>query len=238
VQPDEESTYIFDPIDSVASLTNSPTAQSLAAELQNPAAPGERHTQIKRAIMPMLEIGLRDAAIFAQFRAMYDADVSDSEIDAVIAWGRAKLGKCGHSEPRSASVKNPKYTDEQKIRNATDWLGSFRIDPVDLWEKSQLRDDNEPETIVYLRLFSAQDLVNINARYLIRKLKDGTEKAELCGPGYIQLQPGNGSIVFITKVRPKAEPGFGSGSIRCAQSVATPKAARIPMLMSHVTAGC
>jgi hypothetical protein len=162
-------------------------AQSLAAELQNPAAPGERHSQIKRTIMPMLELGLSTVAIFAQYRAMYDADVPDSEIEAVIAWGKAKLGKCSSGKVPDAPVKQPKYTDEQKIRNALDWLNGFRIEPGDLWDASQIKDENESDAIVYLGLFKPRDLVNINTSYHLRKLKDGAEKAELHGPGYTAL---------------------------------------------------
>jgi hypothetical protein len=184
VETNGESTYIFQGgTDSVASLSDSPTAQSLAAELQNPAAPGERHSQMKRSIMPLLEMGLCATAIFSQYRAMYSRDVPDSEIEALIAWGRARLGKSGSGKPYTASARRPEYTDDQKIQNAIGWLNGFQIDPVDLWEASPLRDETEPETILYLRLFRPQDLVNINVRYLIRRLKDGAEKAELCGPG-------------------------------------------------------
>jgi hypothetical protein len=139
---------------------------------------------MKKTILPLLDMGLCDASIFAQYRQMYDGDVPDSEIEALITWGRAKLGKGGSGKPPSAPIKQPKYTDQQKICNALDWLGSFRIEPADLWEASSSRDENESETIVYLRLFRPQDLVNINTNYLIRHLKDGAEKAELCGPGY------------------------------------------------------
>jgi hypothetical protein len=172
---------------SVTSIEQSHVAQSLAAELQTPAAPGERHSQIKRTIMSMLEMGLCDRAIFAQYRAMYDADVPDTEIDALIAWGRTKLDKCGPGKPSSASVKPPKYTDEQKIHNAIDWLCGFKIEPADLWDASQIRDENESEAIAYLGLFKPRDFVNINTGYHLRKLKDGAEKAELCGPGYTAL---------------------------------------------------
>jgi hypothetical protein len=181
--------YVYQGVEepSVASIQQSPLAQSLAAELQNPAQPGERHSQIKRTIMPLLELGLCDAAIFAHYRQMYAGDVPDSEIEAFIAWGRTKLGKFDSGKPYSAPVKHPKYTDEQKIQNALEWLGSFRIEPADLWDASQIRDESESDAIVYLGLFKPRDFVNINVSYQLRKLKDGTEKAELCGPGCTAL---------------------------------------------------
>ena len=76
---------------SIASIEQSHIAQSLASELQNPAQPGERHSQIKRTILPMLELGLCDAAVFTQFRRMYGADFLDSEIEALIEWGQSKV---------------------------------------------------------------------------------------------------------------------------------------------------
>ena len=180
------SDYRFHPPEepSVASVKYSKLAQSLADELENPASPGERHSQVKRTIMPLIEVGLSDPAIFAQYRGMYDAaDFPDDEIDALIKWGRNRVAKANQGERRKPQPKEPEYTDEQKIRNALDWLGSFRVTPEDLWEESQIRSENEPEAILYLSLFQANDFVNLNGRYLIRKLKDGSEKAELCGPG-------------------------------------------------------
>jgi hypothetical protein len=172
----------------VASVKYSKVAQSLAEELENPASPGERHSQVKRTIMPLIEVGLSDSAIFAQYRGMYDAaDFPDDEIDALIKWGRNRVAKANQGERSKPQPKEPEYTDEEKIRNALDWLGSFRVTPEDLWEESQVRSGNEPEAILYLSLFQASDFVNLNSRYLIRKLKNGSEKAELCGPGETRL---------------------------------------------------
>ena len=172
---------------SVASIEQSPLAQSLASELQKPAQPGQRHSQIKRTILPLLGLGLCDEAVFTQFRQMYDADVSDSEIESIVKWGRAKLTKDITANGHRPSAKKPRYTAQQQIQNAIDWLGGFRIDPADLWDASQIRDDNESDAIVYLSLFEPDDFVNINARYIIRKLQDGSQKAELCGPGQTML---------------------------------------------------
>jgi hypothetical protein len=172
----------------VASVKDSKVAQSLAEELENPASPGERHSQVKRTIMPLIEVGLSDSAIYAQYRAMYDAaDFPDDEIDSLIKWGRNRVVKVNQGERRKPQPKEPEYTDEQKIRNALDWLGDFRITPEELWEESQIRAENEPEAILYLSLFQSSDFVNLNSRYLIRKLKNGSEKAELCGPGETRL---------------------------------------------------
>jgi hypothetical protein len=172
---------------SVASVENSPTAQSLAAELASPAQHGERHSQIKRTIIPMVELGLCDTAIFAQYRGMYDVDFPDSEIVALIEWGRTKVHKASQSKGYRPPPKKPEYTAAQKLKNTSAWLKGSRIDPADLWEKSQIRAEQGSEAIVYLSLFQPADFVNLNARYIMRKLKDGAEKAELCGPGETKI---------------------------------------------------
>jgi hypothetical protein len=181
------SGYRFQPPEQlpVASVEDSKIAQSLAAELANPATAGGRHSQIKRTIIPMIEVGLSDTAIFVQFRGMYDADFPDSEIDALIKWGRARVKNVGIRSIQS--VKERKLTPGQKVENAIKWLGDFRVAPIDLWEQSQIRTENDSDAILYLSLFQSADFVNLNARYTIRKLKDGSEKAELCGPGETRL---------------------------------------------------
>jgi hypothetical protein len=191
------SDYVYQGVEepSIASIEQSRVAQSLATELQSPAQPGARHSQIKRTILPMLELGLCDAAVFAQYRQMYGTDVPDSEIEALINWGRAKVNRDNCRKPCRTIAEKPEYTPEQKIQNAIDWLCGFRIDPADLWDASQIRDDNESEAILYLGLFEPQDFVNINTRYFLRKLKDGAQKAELCGPGQTAL--GKQWIQFI-----------------------------------------
>jgi hypothetical protein len=146
------SGYVYKGTDepSVASIDSSPTARSLAAELQNPAAPGERHSQIKKTIMPLIELGLCDAAIFAQYRGMYEADFPDSEIEALIKWGRARAAPSGKQSYHRPTRKALKLSAEQKIQNAIEWLGGFRIDPADLWEASPVRIENDSEAILYL----------------------------------------------------------------------------------------
>jgi hypothetical protein len=183
------SNYVFKTPEEppIASIENSRTAQSLAAELQNPAAPGERHSQIKRTIIPMMEIGLSDGAIFSQYRRMYDGDLSDDEIEAFIKWGRAKTNGSAGVEYRKASAKKTKYTNQEKIENAIRFLNGFRIDAADLWEESQLKSENDSDAILYLSLFRPEDFVNLNTRYLFREQKDGSKKAELCGPGETHL---------------------------------------------------
>jgi hypothetical protein len=65
-------------------MSESKIAQSVAAELSNPAGSGGRHSQMKTVILSLLEIGLSPRAIFAQFRGMYDLEVEDSEIESII----------------------------------------------------------------------------------------------------------------------------------------------------------
>jgi hypothetical protein len=72
-------------------MTESRIALSVREELSNPAPSGQRHFQIKKMVIPLLQIGLHEEVVFAQFRKIYDPDVSDREIRSLIGWGKQKL---------------------------------------------------------------------------------------------------------------------------------------------------
>lgn len=69
-------------------------------ELTQPAAAGGRHAQMLYVIIPLLEIGLSEKAIFQQFRGMYAADVTDQEITNIIEWGEQR-----YQAPPSTGLK-------------------------------------------------------------------------------------------------------------------------------------
>jgi hypothetical protein len=168
-------------------MTESKVAESVASELANPAGPGERHSQMKALIMPLIEIGFSDPAIFSQFRGMYDNDLEDSEIESVIKWGRNRAENDSKPFTRKSSAKV--IPPEEAIQNAVDWLDGFQADHADLWHASQVYpgEDYSRDSLLYLRTYSPGDVTNINTRYVMRKQKDGSEKAELCGPGETKL---------------------------------------------------
>ena len=60
------------------------------AKLENPAAPGGRNHQMVETVLSLIAQGLCPDAIFAQYRSMYQQDVTDGEIRKVIEWGLAK----------------------------------------------------------------------------------------------------------------------------------------------------
>src|SRR5262245_51054473 len=117
-------------------MAESKFGQFVAAELANPAGNGARHAQMRSLVLSLLEIALSPQAIFVQFRQMYDEDVPDSEIEDIIKWGVARVG-------RGAAAKQdrpPRWlTQQEAIKRAREWLGGFQIDEVDLWEASQIR---------------------------------------------------------------------------------------------------
>jgi hypothetical protein len=166
----------------------------LCNELRNPAGSGQRHHQIKATIMQMIEVGLSDPAIFQQYRGMYDADLSDDEIWALIKWGRNRVG-----QKVPAKVSHRKATPEKIITRALQWLDGFHVDKTDLWHASQIYPGEDPtlDSLLYLSLFRPDAMLNINCRYLIKQDKDGSDKATPCGAG--QTMSAREWIDFIQK---------------------------------------
>jgi hypothetical protein len=162
-------------------MSESKVAQSVAAELTNPAGSGARHTQMRSVICSLLEIGLSNRAIFTQFREMYETDLEDAEIEEIIQWGLARVKR------GSAAVKKAKVlvlTREEAIARATAWLDGFEIDEADLWDASQIRpaDEDEPgqDSILLLaHSYQPSDPTTINSRFHL----DPKNKVTIIGPG-------------------------------------------------------
>jgi hypothetical protein len=113
---------------------------------------------------------------------MYDDDVLDSEIQAIIQWGLARI-KQDSPMPQSRS-RAATLTAPEAIANATAWLDGFEIDEAALWDASQIRSeeggDPSHDSILLLDyLYRADELVTINIRYLV----DQKNKAMIVGPG-------------------------------------------------------
>jgi hypothetical protein len=160
--------------------------ETVLEALANPASEGHRHTQMKRMVLPLIRFGLKDAAIFAQFREMYESDVPDSEIKNIINWGRKRVGENSTTaQPRS---KPGELTLNEAQEKALAWLNGFKIDEASLWEASQIRPSNdghssEDAILLFEYLYRPEELVCINTRFHVSKSKEGTEKATIAGPG-------------------------------------------------------
>jgi hypothetical protein len=166
-------------------MSESKIAQSVAAELSNPAGSGARHSQMKTVILSLLEIGLSARAIYTQFRGMYDEEIADSEIEAIIKWGVHRKGK---STTAPQSRPPTILTSEEATAKATAWLDGFAIDDSDLWDASEIRagdeDDASRDSLLLLEhRYHAHELVTINARYHVAVKKDGLEKVTIIGQG-------------------------------------------------------
>ena len=169
-------------------MSESVVAQSVAAELTNPATSGARHNQMKSVVLSLLEIGLSSAAIFVQFRGMYDNDVEDSEIEEIIEWGVNRKDKSSGRQTEQKSRTPSVLTAEEAIAKAAAWLDGFEINESDLWDASQIRpgdgDDPSKDALLLLsHLYREHELVTINARYQVAPKKDGEEKVTIIGPG-------------------------------------------------------
>lgn len=214
-------------------MSKSKVAQSVQAELTNPAGNGGRHSQMRGTILSLLEIGLSPRAIFVQFREMYDDDVLDSEIEAIIKWGLARIKKDPQTpqDRRRAAI----LTASEAIAKATAWLDGFEIDEADLWDASQIRpaddegDDPSQDSILLLQhLYRADELVTVNIRYLV----DSKNKVTIVGPGETKT-----AAAWVEHIRTEGNPesragawirlnpmravrGSGSGGAHCDADVA------------------
>jgi hypothetical protein len=214
-------------------MAESKVARFLAAQLANPAGNGARHDQMRSLILSLLEIALTPEAIFVQFREMYDEDVPDSEIQDIIKWGLARVGK-----NRTIKKDRPvaSLTKEEASKKALSWLDGFRADERDLWDASLVRpgDYDEPaqdSILVLEQLYRAHELVCINTRYLVAPKKDG-EKVTIVGPGktrtaaqwveHIKVHgtPENRAGAWIRLNPVRTVQGSGAGGAHCDADVA------------------
>jgi hypothetical protein len=167
-------------------MSESKVAQSVAEALTNPAAAGKRHNQMKSLVLSLIEIGLRDEPIFAQFRSMYSADVPDSEIKRIIAWGRKRATK--NANAVQVSPEAISLTPADICEKAKAWLDGFEVDEASLWDASHIRpeDDADPgrdSLLILQHLYHPHELVCINTRFHVTPKKDGIEKVTIIGPG-------------------------------------------------------
>jgi len=168
------------------------------AELASPAPIGQRHEQMKRAVLPLLGAGLIPDAVFVQLRSMYEPDVSDREIRDLIEWAISKNPQpCGNGSSRSDVVaalqvpeKPERVTAGQARANVEKWLGDFRADECDLWHVSPWRplEDWKLDSLMLLAaLYGKDEHVNIVTAFTIEEKKDG-QKANPKGAGKILLR--------------------------------------------------
>ncbi len=165
------------------------------AELSSPAPKGQRHEQMLRIVLPLLGAGLTGEAVFAQLRAMYDADVSDREISDLIAWGRAKNPQpCGYNQNSSSTMRSfrpatvpERVSAEAATDNVKKWLGDFRCEQYDLWERSPWRplEDWRFDALPLLAaLYDKNDFLNVVTNFTL----DDKQKANPQGAGTTMLR--------------------------------------------------
>jgi len=150
-------------------------------------------------ILPLVAQGLCAEAIFAQFRSMYAADVSDREIRSVIEWAIRKNpkpfrgGKDAASYPglvRRFQHRPPEAAQELPQRITENWLGSFRCDETDLSHTSPwrpLEDWRFDALMLVAAVYDKEEYVNVVTDFTIEQ-KDGGQKANPKGAGRTLLR--------------------------------------------------
>jgi hypothetical protein len=161
-------------------------------EIQNPASKGQRHGQAMRIAMSLLGQGFVPDAVFAQLRGMYPEDVTDDEISSIIKWAVQKNPLSCQSTSDIATkriqheIAPKRVTTGQAITNAEKWLGNFRCEEYDLWERSPWRplEDWRFDALPLLAaLYGNDDFINVVTEFTLEQQENGKQKANPHGPG-------------------------------------------------------
>ena len=169
------------------------------AELARPSTEGDRHNQVLRVLPHLCGDGWSKEQIWEKLRRIYDANFSDEELEALIDWGLAQnfeptKGNCSQHPNRNQQAKasmaqarriavalSPEQRQELFVANTLRFLGRWRVEEYELWERSPIR---PPEMIagdaqlIFHHLFGRGELINVCANYTLREAK-----AQPCGPG-------------------------------------------------------
>jgi hypothetical protein len=188
------------------------------AELVSPAPRGQRHEQMKKIAMPLIGNRLTPEAVFAQLRSMYQSDVTDREINDLIAWvcsknpqpsGHECKARAYNAQPSRTPIKVERVTAEEARANVKKWLGDFRSDECDLWHVSPWRplEDWKLDSLMLLAaLYGKDDYVNIVTDFTIEE-KDDKRKANPKGVGSTLLRDG-----WMRSIRDQGTPQSEAGA--------------------------
>jgi hypothetical protein len=189
-------------------MSQSKIATSIREELTTPASEGGRHAQMSRIVIPLLEIGLEENVVFAQFREMYDPEsLPDSEIEAVLSWAKRKRGQqideVRSSKRRVASLG-------EALTNTRAYLDGFEIDQACLWDTSAIHpteDWNQDSILLLERLYRQEELVSINTNYEIQKRSDEKQKVLIKAPEHTLT-----ACAWVDRIREQGTPKSEAGA--------------------------
>jgi hypothetical protein len=190
-------------------------------------------------VKALLGAGWSSQRVFRQFRSMYDADKTDSEIRSIIKWGRTqnpKPNRAAHSKTPAAmnyySALCPSPSEiasrvsvAQAIENARQYLDGFSVDEADLYEASIVRlseDFRDDAALVFSLLYQPEEFVCVNTAFRLDRAANGELKPTMVGPGvthsaakWCELQAGSRSARATPaggwiRMNPVAETGSGT----------------------------
>lgn len=129
--------------------------------------------------------------------------MSDREIRNFIEWATAKNPRpCGYDLNRAlhnagapqalrpATVLE-RVTAKQAIANAKEWLGDFRCEEANLWERSPwrpLEDWHQDALMLFAALYDRDEFVNVVTDFTLERQKDGKQKGNPRGAGRTMLR--------------------------------------------------
>jgi hypothetical protein len=178
-------------------------------ELRNPAPQGERHDQAIKLAVSLLDQGLVADAVFSQLRAMYDADVSDRELNDILKWAGAKTSLPNNTK-RTLTSTPARVTPEQAKANVERLLKGWHCTIADLWHASQwhpCEDWRKDAPQLIAALYEADELINIVTEFTTEQQRDGTEKACPRGGGKTLLRDD-----WLRRLQEKLTPRSAAGT--------------------------
>ena len=182
-------------------------------ELANPAPVGQRHEQMLGITSKLMDAHIVDAAIFAQLRSMYSADVSDGEIRDVITWMRAKKEEAGKNVRYRKTVSAPTATKlittdpKMTIKRVKGWLRGFFCSEECLWHASPWRPIENwrlDGSMLIAGLYDPDDYINILIDHTVT---GNPAKATPRGPG-ITLRRDD----WLSRIRESGPPESAAGA--------------------------
>lgn len=157
--------------------------QKTLEKIQTPVQKGERHKVAMEIAIPMVGNGVPDNVIFATLRSKFESDVTDRELENVVAWARKQnpTPSVPTHTPAPRFTSTPKPPQQTPLEKATWWTNGTTLTPEAITGLSPIgipHDRIEYASLVFASLYSETDSINIVCKFI----QDG-DKARPVGGG-------------------------------------------------------
>lgn len=157
--------------------------------LANPAPPGNRHHQMTKIACALARQRFAEPAIQAQLRSMYSDDVTDGEIEKVVAWAFAQ-----NLSPSTPPVRRRRRLRRNRqpgfclspVQQTEKFLQGFRCTAADLSSASPVQPPEDwtfASSLAISELYKPGEQVNIVKDFKEENDSNGEKKARPVGIG-------------------------------------------------------